>query len=493
MVEFGRRRTLLVVGIMMAALLQTLDATIVNVALPTIEGNVGASIDDGIWIVTGYIISNVIAIPLAPFLLQRLGRRRYFSGCIIGFTVASVLCGSATSLSALVFFRIVQGAFGGGLISTSQIILRETFPPSKVGASAALFAIALTVGPALGPTVGGILTDNFSWQWVFYINLVPGTIAAIVVLTILRNPQAPRRMPFDATGLALLALALGSMQYVLDEGERRDWFSDGGIVFFTSTFVLGLSAFIAWELYGSNHPIVDLRIFRYGNVRVGTVLAVALGMVIFGPVVILPQYVQNILGFTSTGSGLLLLMRAAPVILLTPLVARAATRLDVRLLLIAGFVLSGASFVLISQRMTPGSDFAAFAGVLAFSGMGQAMLLVPLLVGVLGSVKLPDMPKASSFISLSVQLGGSIASTMLVTVLDRRTYFHSDVYRAALTRANPFLNDPTQHRGSLLQLAALLSRQATNAGFADAIFSLAPVAFVAIGIALLLRRSPGRT
>jgi DHA2 family multidrug resistance protein len=314
-----------------------------------------------------------------------------------------------------------------------------------------------------------------------------------VVLTILRNPQAPRRMPFDATGLALLALALGSMQYVLDEGERRDWFSDGGIVFFTSTFVLGLSAFIAWELYGSNHPIVDLRIFRYGNVRVGTVLAVALGMVIFGPVVILPQYVQNILGFTSTGSGLLLLMRAAPVILLTPLVARAATRLDVRLLLIAGFVLSGASFVLISQRMTPGSDFAAFAGVLAFSGMGQAMLLVPLLVGVLGSVKLPDMPKASSFISLSVQLGGSIASTMLVTVLDRRTYFHSDVYRAALTRANPFLNDPTQHRGSLLQLAALLSRQATNAGFADAIFSLAPVAFVAIGIALLLRRSPGRT
>ena len=489
MIEYGGRRTLIVIGIMMAALLQTLDATIVNVALPTIEGNVGASIDDGIWIVTGYIISNVIAIPLAPYFLQRFGRRQYFATCIIGFTVASFLCGSAHTLSELVFYRIVQGAFGGGLISTSQIILRETFPPSKVGTSAALFAIALTAGPALGPTLGGILTDNLSWQWVFYINLVPGTIAAVIVLTMLRNPPAPRTLPFDAPGLALLAIALGSMQYVLDEGERRDWFSDGGIVLFTTTFVVGLAGFIAWELYGSKNPIVDLRVFRYRTVRAGTVLAIMMGMIIFGPVVMLPQYVQNILGFTSTGSGLLLLMRAAPVILLTPLVARAATRLDARILLGAGFTISGLSFYLISQRMTPGSDFDAFVGVLAFSGIGQSMLLVPLLVGVLGSVQLPDMPKVSSFISLSVQLGGSIASTMLVTVLDRRTYFHSDVYRSAITLSNPYLNDPTHRPGTLAGLARLVSLQATNAGFADAIFALVPVAFVAVAIALTLRKA----
>jgi MFS family permease len=231
-VEYGGRRTLIVAGVMMAALLQTLDATIVNVALPTIEGNIGASLDDGIWIITGYIISNVVAIPLAPFLLQRLGRRQYYATCIIGFTVASFLCGTASSLPVLVFYRVVQGAFGGGLIATSQIVLRDTLPPEKLGASSALFAIALTVGPALGPTIGGALTDNFSWQWIFDINILPGIAAATIVLTTLRNPTPARVLPLDAFGIALLAATLGSMQYVLDEGERNDWFDDGTIVFF---------------------------------------------------------------------------------------------------------------------------------------------------------------------------------------------------------------------------------------------------------------------
>ena len=281
-VEYGGRRVLIVVGVMMAALLQTLDATIVNVALPTIEGNIGASIDDGTWIITGYIISNVIAIPLVPFCFQRFGRRQYYATCIIGFTVASLLCGTATSLPALVLFRIVQGAFGGGLIATSQLILRDTFPPEKAGASNALFAIALTVGPALGPTLGGLLTDNFSWQWVFDINLVPGTLAALVVLFALKNPAPPRRIPLDGIGVALLAVTFGSMQYVLDEGERNDWFDDSRIVFLTTTFATGLVAFVLWELFGAKTPIVDLRVFRYRNVRIGVPLAIVLGMVVFG-------------------------------------------------------------------------------------------------------------------------------------------------------------------------------------------------------------------
>jgi DHA2 family multidrug resistance protein len=486
-VEYGGRRTLLVVGIMMAALLQTLDATIVNVALPTIEGNVGASIDDGIWIVTGYIISNVIAIPLAPFLLQRLGRRQYYPTCIIGFTAASFLCGTATSLSELVAYRVLQGAFGGGLIATSQIVLRDTFPANKVGTSAALFAVALTAGPALGPTLGGWLTDNLSWQWVFDINLIPGTIAAIIVLTMLRNPAPPKRLPFDVIGLGVLALALGSMQYVLDEGERNDWFGDGRIVFFSVACVAGFVAFVAWELFGTDQPVVDLRVFRYRNVRAGTACAVLLGMAVFGPIVLLPQYVQSILGFTSTDSGLLLLMRAAPVIFLTPLVARAATRIDVRILLVLGFSISAASFLLLAERITPVSSFGTFAAILVFSGAGQAMLLVPLLVGVLGSVRPLDLPKSSSFISLSVQLGGSIASTMLVTILDRRTYFHSDVFRSAITLNNPYLHDPVHRPGSLVAISHVVARQATNAGYADAMYALVPVALTAVVLALLLR------
>ncbi|MBD5606164.1 MAG: DHA2 family efflux MFS transporter permease subunit [Candidatus Eremiobacteraeota bacterium] len=467
-------------GVMMAALLQTLDATIVNVALPTIEGNVGASIDDGTWIITGYIISNVIAIPLVPFCLQRFGRRRYYATCIIGFTVASLLCGTATTLPALVFFRIVQGAFGGGLIATSQIILRDTFPPEKAGASSALFAIALTVGPALGPTLGGLLTDNFSWQWVFDINLVPGIFAALVVIFALKDPGAPRRIPFDAIGLALLALALGSMQYVRDEGERNDWFDDSRIVLFFATFVLGGIAFVCWELFGTKTPIVDLRVFRYRNVRFGVPVAILLGTVVFGPVVLLPQYVQNVLGFTATMAGILILVRALPVLLVTPLIARLAAKVDARVLLTTGFTLSAIGFALLALRMTPESDSGSLFLPLVISGIGQSMLLVPLLTSVYGTVAPADGPKASSFVSLSVQLGGSISSTVLVTVFDRRTSFHSDINRGVATIGNPMLHGILATPHALAKIARLLALQSANAGFADAFFVLVPIAASAL-------------
>jgi DHA2 family multidrug resistance protein len=289
-------------------------------------------------------------------------------------------------------------------------------------------------------------------------------------------------------GVALLTIALGSMQYVLDEGERNDWFDDGRIVFFTVTFVTGLFAFILWELRGAKRPIVDLRIFRYGNVRFGTLTSILFGIVIFGPTVMMPQYVQGVLGFTATLSGLLVFMRALPVMLLTPLVARLATRYDFRWILVTGFVLSAASFAAIALHMTTTSEFGTFALLLAFSGVGQAMLLVPLLVGLLPSVAPEDAPKASSFISLSVQLGGSIASTMLVTIFDRRTYFHSDTLRGALTLARPAVEQLAQRHASTLSLARILQQQAVNAGFADAIFSLVPMACVGVFAVAAMRR-----
>ncbi len=486
-VEYGNRRVLLVVGIMMAALLQTLDATIVNVALPTIEGNIGASIDDGTWIITGYIISNVIAIPLAPFLLQRLGRRQYYTTCILGFTFASVLCGTAHTLPEMIFYRIVQGSFGGGLIATSQIILRDTFPPEKVGASAALFAIALTFGPALGPTLGGLLTDNLSWQWVFDINIVPGLLAAAIVLGVLRNPAPPRKVPFDYIGVVLLGVGLGSMQYVLDEGERNDWFADPLVCTFAVTWVLGLGAFIIWELRGTKTPIIDLRVFRYPNVRIGTVTAVLMGIIIFGPTVILPQYVQGVLGFTATLSGLLILLRALPVLFLTPFVGRFVTKVDPRIMLVSGFLISATGFAAIFLHMTTGSDFGSFATILVYAGIGQSLLFVPLLVGILSTIAVADSPKVSSFISLSFQLGGSISSTMLVTAFDRRTYFHSDILRGSATLSNGALQRLQAHHATVGQIARTIQLQASNMGFADAVALLAPLSIGAAFLALLLR------
>jgi DHA2 family multidrug resistance protein len=478
-VEYGQRRLLIVSGVMLAALLQTLDATIVNVALPTIEGNVGAGIDDGTWIITGYIISNVVAIPLAPYLITRLGRRQYYAICIGGFTVASFLCGTATALGTLVFFRVIQGAFGGGLIATSQMILRDTFPLEKLGTSSGIFALALTVGPALGPTVGGYLVDNFSWQWIFDINIVPGVAALAIVLSVLRNPAKPKPMPLDGFGVALLAVGLGSMQYVLDEGERYDWFGDGRILFATLAAAVGLAAFVFWELRGTRTPIVDLSIFRYGVVRIGIPCALMIGIVIFGPIVMLPQYVQEVLGFTATLSGLLILSRAMPVIVLTPVIGRIVGRVWPPALLFAGMAITTVSLALIASHMTTQSDLGSLQGYLIFSGIGQSMLLVPLLVTLIGAVKTQDAPKVSSFISLSVQLGGSIASALLVTILDRRTYFHSDVYRGLATLANPAVHRAIEQGAQLTQLQAAIAAQAANAGFADSIYAIVPVAALA--------------
>ncbi|HEY1427946.1 MAG TPA: DHA2 family efflux MFS transporter permease subunit [Candidatus Tumulicola sp.] len=486
-VEYGQRRLLIVLGVMMAALLQTLDATIVNVALPTIEGNVGASIDDGTWIITGYIISNVVVIPLAPYLMQRLGRKQYYAICIAGFTFASFLCGTAGTLGALIFYRVVQGMFGGGLIATSQVILRDTFPPEKLGVSSGIFALALTVGPALGPTLGGFLTDNFSWQWVFDINIVPGAIALFIVLTMLRNPAGPKKLPFDSVGVALLAVGLGSMQYVLDEGERNDWFGDGRIVFATAMAVLGIAAFIYWELRGTKTPIVDLLIFRYRVVQLGVPCAIMIGVVLFGPIVVLPQYVQEVLGFTTIMSGFLILSRALPVILLTPFFGRFVHKVWPPILLFVGMALSAVSLAMIASRMTTDSDFGSFQLYLVLSGIGQSMCLVPLLVTMLGSVQPADSPKVSSFIALSVQLGGSIASALLIAIFDRRMYFHADIYRGLATMANPEVHRLLAQGATVAKLQAAIALQAMNAGFADSIYAIVPVAVVAALVVLGFR------
>lgn len=490
-VEYGPRRTLITIGVMMAALLQTLDSTIVNVALPTIEGNIGASIDDGAWIVTGYIISNVITIPLVPFFMHRLGRRNYFAICIAGFTIASFLCGTANSLESIVLYRVVQGAFGGGLVSMSQIVLRETFPPEKFAVSQGLFAIALTVGPAVGPTLGGILTDQYSWPWIFDINLVPGAIAFAIVLMFVRNPLPPQKARFDVVGLGALALGLGSFQYLLDEGERNYWFQDPGIAFAGAMSVVGIAMFIIWELRGAKFPIVNLQVFRHRNVRAGTLAALAVGMVIFGPVVLLAQYVQIVIAFTATLAGLLILLRAIPVIILTPIISSLASKAEPRYILTTGLVISAASFWELSQRMTTGSDFSSLAGLMVVSGIGQSMLLVPTLYSVLGSVPAAESPRVSPFLSLSVQLGGSIASAVLIAFSDTRTFFHSEIFRSAITLSNGAVTNLLAQPPGLALLNHVVQAEAVNAGFADALLSLVAVAALALIPVWLLR--PPRT
>lgn len=489
-VEFGWRRIVIVTAIMLASLLETLDSTIVNVALPTIEGNIGASIDEGVWIVTGYIISNVVSIPLNPLLIRLFGRRAYFATCIAGFTIASALCSTATSLPMLVGFRVLQGAFGGGLIATSQGVMRDTFPPQALGISSALFSIALILGPAFGPLAGGYLTDNLSWQWIFDVNLIPGTIAAVVVATMLRDPVSPQRVRIDWLGVGLLASGLGTLQFVLDNGERRDWLSDTTIAAALIVCIIALATFAWWQWSGTRRPVVDLHVLRFRSVWSGSLIALAFGAVIFAPAIVTPLYTSSILSYTAWDSGVLLVMRALPVVVLTPVFATLAQNgVDVRWMLAPGFALTAFSLYWMHGAMTSASPFAALAWPLVVSGIAQSMLLVPLIVGVLSTTPAELNGKVAPIITLCVQLGGSVSSAASVAFYDRRMSLHAGALAAGANAHHLAVLGMTPTPSVLTRLAALVNQQAATMGFADTMLAVAVLAAFMIPIVGAFPRS----
>jgi DHA2 family multidrug resistance protein len=487
-IESGLKLVLITAGILAATLMQTLDTTIVNVALPVIQGNLGATLDEGAWVVTGYIISAVIVIPLTPWLQIRFGRRQYYSAAIIGFTIASVLCGTSGSIQELILWRIVQGAFGGGLIATAQATLRDTFPKDKFGLSQGLFSIGAIVGPAVGPTMGGWLTDNYSWNWVFFINVVPGIFAFIVMLTSLKNPNDPRKMPLDVTGLALLIVGLGSLQYILGEGQRNDWFDDPVITGFAIASALGLLAFAAWEMFATDHPIVDLRVLRYPQIWAGSLLAFSVGATLYGGIVIFPQYVQGALGFTATLSGELIFVRAAFIAVGAPLVVRLSTsgKVDTRYLLLTGFILVGISQFWFAGITTSGNDFGSLVLPNILSGVGLSMLFIPISIAMLNGLAPQVIPKAAAFQSLSQQLGGSISTAVLVTLLARRDAFHQDTLAQFVQPAyGPVARFLGAH-GSLGQLYADVVKEASVMSFADCQFVLGVLAIALLPLVFVM-------
>jgi DHA2 family multidrug resistance protein len=494
-VEYGWRRTLITLAIVTATLLEIVDVTIVNVALPNIQGNFGASVDEAAWIGTGYIIANVIVIPLTPWLQLRFGRRQYYVASIAIFLVASVACGLSSTLEELVFWRVIQGLGGGGLISTSQAILRETYSSSEQGKAAGIFSMGVIVGPTLGPTLGGLITDQFSWRWVFFINVLPGLMAIVIVLLLLRNPQRPTKMPLDFVGLGLLAIGVGTMQYVLDQGQRKDWFDDSTIVGCAIAAVAALGSFIVWELRQAR-PIVNLLVLRYRSVAAGSILGMVLGISLYGSVLILPQYVQGLLGFTATESGELLVFRAGTILVFTPFVAMLCTRgkVDSRYFVVCGFVLVGISNLMLADVTTTGSDFWTFFWPLAISGLGLAQLFVPLTLSVLSGIEPRDIPGAAAFFNLARQIGGSVAIAVLVTILARSAAIHQTelgsqvaLHRAAVSR---FVagDGGAQSPKALGDLDRLVANQALVLSYADTSRAVAYISLCLAPLAIILKR-----
>jgi MFS transporter, DHA2 family, multidrug resistance protein len=491
-VEYGLRRIVIVSGIMIAALLQAVDGTIVNVALPTIQGNLGASSDEATWVITAYLIANVIMIPLTPWLSDRLGRKTYFLLSIFGFTTASLLCASAPSIDMLILYRFVQGAFGAGCFVVSNTILTDTFAPEEFGLAQSLFTLGVSVGGPLGLILGGALTDNLSWRWVFNINLPLGLISGLVLLAFLRNTEGPKKLPIDTAGIVLLALGIAGVEFFFAEGERWYWLADPNIRVAAMLGALGLTAFALWELYGTKRPIFDLRVLRFRALFVGLPLAFALAIAYFTPMLFLPQYAQDVLGFTPTDSGMLLAIRAVPAAFAVPLAGSlvASGRIDVRVMLAVGFALMGISGIVEGLQMTPLTGFWTMSWALVLNGVANGMVFSPVYIAILCAVPPTEIPKANAAINIMFQFGGTIAAAMVVTGLDRREAFHYAVLGDAMT-----LHAPAVARAATSMdpgtLYGIITAQAAALSFADLSIGVGVVSLIAAPIALILgRRNP---
>ncbi|MBV8197918.1 MAG: DHA2 family efflux MFS transporter permease subunit [Candidatus Eremiobacteraeota bacterium] len=494
-VEHGWRRAVISIAVITATLLEIIDVTIVNVSLPNIQGNFGVGVDLGAWVVTAYLIANVVVIPLNPWFAARFGRRQYFFGSIVLFTCASLMCGLSNSLGQLVFWRLIQGLGGGGLIATSQAILRDTYGIKEQGKAQGVFAMGVIVGPALGPVIGGWITDNWNWHWIFFINIPIGIVAATLIYNFLRNPSEGRYLKLDWIGLILMCIGLGSLQFVLENGQQYDWFDDARIRWFTFFSAAGLASFVWWTLR-STIPIVDLRVLRLRQVAAGSILGAVIGVSLYGSIIILPQYLINSLGFTATLSGATVMIRAAAVLCFTPITAFLVGRglVDPRLQAFIGFCLLSLSNWMLGSITTPLSDFHSLVFPLIISGIGLAQIFVPLSVAVMGSVSDADVPATAAFYNLSRQIGGSLAAAILITMLVRGFTVH----QTELAGSQNFSRYPTsqfilaqggpQNRATMEKLRLLVSAQSAVESYADTSRWVAIITISLAPLVLLLKR-----
>jgi len=366
----------------MATFMEVLDTAIANVSLPHIAGNLSAGIDESTWVLTSYLVSNAVVLPISGWVATRMGRKRFYLTCVFLFTVSSFLCGLAPNLGLLVFFRVLQGIGGGGLAPSEQAILADTFPPAKRGMAFAVYGMAVVLAPAIGPTLGGFITDHYSWRWVFFINVPVGIASMILSSRILVDPphlvEAKKRVgPIDGVGLGLIAVGLGSLEYVLDKGQEDDWFHSHAIVFFGAIAAISLVSFVIWE-WRQEHPVVEVQMFRNRTFAVSTLMMLVLGMALYGSTVLLPQYVQVWMGYSAQDAGMVLSPGGFVVILLLPLVGRLISKVDARYLIAFGFLVVSLSLFHMAHTIYPGMDFRTAVLIRCYQASGIAFLFVPI-------------------------------------------------------------------------------------------------------------------
>jgi DHA2 family multidrug resistance protein len=492
----------------LATFMEVLDTSIANVALPHISGNLSASADESTWVLTSYLVSNAIVLPLSGWLSSFIGRKRFYMSCVALFTVSSFLCGLAPSLGILVLFRILQGVGGGGLQPSEQAILNDTFPLEKRGMAFAVYGLAVVVAPTIGPWLGGWITDNFSWRWIFYINVPVGVISLLLTSWLVSDPpyqkamSAKRSFRIDYVGIGLISLGLGSMQIVLDKGEREDWFSSNFIVVFAVLMVIGIVAGIWWELHEKD-PVVDLRMLKNRNFAVATMAMFFLGFVLYSSTVLIPQFLQGLLGYTAKLAGMALSPGGAVIMCMMPVVGFLVSKVDTRLLITFGCVISSlALFVMAGWDLN--LDYGHAVRARMMQSFGLAFLFIPINVSAFAYVPREKTNMGTGIINLARNIGASVGIATVTTLLQRRTQSHqarlmehvnflSAAYhntingsQAKLVAAGSSVSQAAQQAQGLV--LGNVQRQAAMLAFLDNFKLLGVVFFAVIPILLLLKK-----
>ena len=493
--------------VVLATFMEVLDTSVANVALPHIAGNLSATVDESTWVLTSYLVANAIVLPLSGWFSSLMGRKRFYLLCVTLFTLSSLLCGMAPTLGTLILFRILQGLGGGAMQPLAQAILVESFPRHKQGVAMAAFGMVVVFAPIIGPTLGGWITDNFSWRWIFLINIPIGAVALLAASAFVHDPPYLLRrkwgsMRIDYIGLGLLSLGLAFLEILLDEGQREDWFSSPLIVTSAVIAAVALIGVVFWELRQKD-PVVELHLLRDRNFAISTVTMFLLGFVLYGSTMLLPVFLQTLLGYTALRSGMVMSPGGIAVLLLMPLVGVLITRVEARWLVIVGMAVSAAGLFMMSGFNLE-VDFRTAMWARVVQNAGLAFLFVPINTMAFYYIAREKTGYATGMINLARNIGGSAGIALISTLLARRTQFHQHVLAGHVTPYDPRYREMIEGATGLLVskgagavdaahqahgiLYSMVQRQAAMLAFLDAFWVMACVFLAVIPMMFLMRK-----
>jgi DHA2 family multidrug resistance protein len=505
---------LVALTVTLATFMEVLDTSIANVALPHIAGGLAASADEATWVLTSYLVSNGIVLPVSGWVSGLIGRKRFYMLCVALFTLSSFLCGLAPTLPLLIVFRTLQGAGGGGLQPSEQSILADTFSPAKFGMAFAVYGMAVVLAPAIGPTLGGWITDSFNWRWIFFINVPVGIVSLLLSYRMIEDPPYLKRQvtanrakfKMDYLGLSLITLGLGCLQIVLDKGQEEDWFGSHLIIVLTVITVAALVAFVIFE-WRSENPVVDLRLFRSYTFAIGNGMMFFLGVTLYGTTVLLPLFLQELMGYTAELSGMVLSPGAVIIIALLPLVGALVSRTDARWLILFGLLLSAVAMYHMTN-LNLDINFKTAMLWRCYQTAGLAFLFIPINTMCYVGVPREKSREVSSLINLCRNIGGSVGISMAITVVDRRSQFHQDRLISNATVFDPAfrarLNDQTRslfHSGlsrhdaaaqTYARLYSEIHAQASALSYIDTIWVFTVIFVLMIPFVFLMQKSDPR-